>query len=159
MGFIPPTYGFPCFHSHLFSILLNAITFMFHNNCLFSQILSFCNCSHFCHPIPILPIILWPFLWLFIFVVYYVLLASPYFSFIAIIHLIFAIYFTTVTFIILHQLFHIQWCLHCDNNSFYLPQYLISQIFFYLSLWHFFVYVLTSQYLPSILYFELQPFH
>ena len=41
-------------------------------------------------------------------VVYYGLFASLYSNFTAIIHLIFAIYFTTVTFIILHQLFHIQ---------------------------------------------------
>ena len=155
MGFIPPRSGFPHFHSHL----LNVITFMFCNNCLFSQILSFCDSSHFYHSIPILPIILWLFLWLFIFVVYYGLLASLYFCFITIVHLIFAIYFTTITFIILHKLFHIQLCLHHHNNSFYLPQLLIPQILFYLSLHHFFVHVLTSQYLPCILYIVLQPFH
>ena len=45
-------------------ILSNANTFMFHKNCLFSQILSFYNCGPFYHFISILPIILWLFLWL-----------------------------------------------------------------------------------------------
>ena len=58
----PPRSGFLCFHSHL----LNTITFIFHNNCLFSQILSFCNSSHFYCFISIIPNILWPCLLLFI---------------------------------------------------------------------------------------------
>ena len=48
------------------SIFVSPLHFIFHMNCLFSQILGFCKCTLFYHFILIVPIILWLFLWLFI---------------------------------------------------------------------------------------------